>query len=87
MVQAVRQKAAGEITGAITDVTTKEQMPAIDAEAEALDLTIGKHMAKRLKLEKKMKLIQQQLDWQTRRIRELSQQRSITLNFKLPGIE
>lgn len=41
-------------------------------------------MAERYRLEDELKRIQTAIDWQTRRIRELSQQRSISLNFTLP---
>lgn len=60
-----------------------EQMPLIDAETERLDIAIGQHMATKMQLEDELKRILEAIDWQTRRIRELSQQRSITLNFKL----
>lgn len=54
--------------------------------ADKLDNQISRHMAKRAKYEEYIRRFQRKIDWQTRRIRELSQQRTIALNFTLPGI-
>jgi hypothetical protein len=59
----------------------------MDNRVTELDNKIGRHMAKRGKYEEQVRRLLRKIDWQTRRIRELSQQRSITLNFNLPGIE
>lgn len=53
-------------------------------EADRLDVQIGKHIAERDKLVEAIRELEKRVEWQNRRIRELSAQRTIALNFQLP---
>lgn len=52
--------------------------------ADRLDVQIGKHIAERGKLVEAIRELEKRVEWQNRRIRELSAQRTIALNFQLP---
>lgn len=55
-----------------------------DPSPAELDAKICAHMARREKLKEMLAWLERRIDYRTRRIRELSVQRTESLNFKLP---